>query len=217
MLGPALGGLLRTKQSLGTGQEGCQVRGGRVRGSSLKRTQNGTEIPEWRLFAACSSDFGLLASQLRGLVLSHTHSVKNLACPSLGLGNPRDPWPQHLHPQSGAGWSVSDQSLVGLMRTGPGGEKRAPRRKRLWTLSWEMGLKGWERKVAPDSSPKTAPCGLAQPKKILRHCLGSGELSEPDTHRTMISRLDGTSTHFPFQGSSNRLGGSGLLVKPAVV
>lgn len=48
--------------------------------------------------------------------------------------------------------------------------------------------------MAPKESHKTSPCLLAQLEKILRHFMGPGEVSERDTHRTTISRLDGKST-----------------------
>lgn len=51
--------------------------------------------------------------------------------------------------------------------------------------------------MVPKDTPKTAPCRLAQPKKILRDFMVSGEVSEPDTHRTTISRLNGKSTPRP--------------------
>lgn len=43
--------------------------------------------------------------------------------------------------------------------------------------------------MVPKDTPKTAPCSLAQPKKILRDFMVSGEVSEPDTCRITISRL----------------------------
>lgn len=61
---------------------------------------------EGRLSATCGSGLGLPASQPRGLVLSHTHPGKRVDFPDLGHGNLRDPWPQHVRPQSGAGQST---------------------------------------------------------------------------------------------------------------
>ena len=71
--------------------------------------------------------------------------------------------------------------------------------------------------MAPKESHKTSPCLLAQLEKILRHFMGPGKVSERDTHRTTISKLDGKSTPLPFWGSLSWLVGWGLLVKSAVV
>ena len=124
------------------------------------------------------------------LILSlHRHPGKRIDFPfsNLGPGNPRDPCPQHLCPQSSTGWSTCSQSLMGLMRAGLGRHNRAPEEKGLWG----DGRKGQERKMAPKESRKTSPCLLAQLEKILRRFMGPGEVSEPGTHRTTVSRLDG--------------------------
>lgn len=67
--------------------------------------------------------------------------------------------------------------------------------------------------MVPKDTPKTAPCSLAQPKKILRDFMVSGEVSEPDTCRITISRLNGKSTPRLLPRIPELVG----WVKPAVV
>ena len=61
--------------------------------------------------------------------------------------------------------------------------------------------------MVPKDSPKTAPCRLAQPKKILRDFMVSGEVSEPDTTEQLFLDLMENLHHVPFRGFLSWLGG----------